>query len=151
MKKLLTASATAALILTTSALPALAAKGPAQKATGGVRFEQPAPYNNASMEFEVHDADEVGKTDKGSLRYADEVGYYVPDVYKVDVLGDNADFWGKVTESTHPGVPVGANVNIRVHDGGEPGTNGDLINGAVGVPAPAPSIPVTGGNLQVHS
>jgi len=127
-------------------------KGPAPKATGEVWFDHPTPaYGVAYCRFNAHDADTVNRTDKGTFYYSDNAGYYRLDIDTVDVDGSNASFWGDVVQSTHPAVPFGARVNIKVFDGGTPGTMGDLLDGAVNSEAGAPYIPITAGNLVVHT
>ena len=161
MKKLLIQGLGAATIFSFSVMPVLGApNGPAPKATGGISYE--AAGLDRQAQFQMHDGDAVGKTDKGMFKYSDANGdWYTVEVTAVNVSGDMAFFAGPVVAASQPGW-VGLWLSAAAHDGGEPGATVDHIYGIFtdqataeanvsGEVAPGPAFAVTNGNLQVHS
>src|SRR3989338_6177730 len=73
MKKLLIQGLGAATIFSFSIMPVLGApNGPAPRATGGISYE--AAGLDRQAQFQMHDGDAVGKTDKGMFKYSDANG-----------------------------------------------------------------------------
>jgi hypothetical protein len=143
-------------MLSMAVIPVLAVKpdhaGPTDKATGEIWFDHPDPvYGEAYMWFNAHEV-KGDRPAKGECYYSDDDGYYRFYVDDVTVWSaTDIEFSGVVVDSTHTGVQIGDRVNIRVLDMGTPGSDGDLLSGMVNGAAGPPSIPVTAGNLVVHT
>jgi hypothetical protein len=131
----------------------------APKATGGVGFTTPDGLQRW-VEFQVQAVS--GDTAKGMLNYHDADGnWYKADLQCLTVVGEFAFFSGSVVKS-RPEAWVGKCVQIAVHDGGTPGSNGDQIWGTFPdpdqvcwcgpryYPKPIPWFAVESGNLVVH-
>lgn len=132
----------------------------APKATGGVGFTTSDGLQRW-VEFQVQVVS--GDTAKGMLNYHDADGnWYKADLQCLTVVGDFAFFSGPLVKS-RPEEWVGQWVQIAVHDGGTPGSNGDQIWGTFCsgqlpycwcgprfYPKPIPWFAVESGNLVVH-
>jgi hypothetical protein len=131
----------------------------APKATGGVGFTTSDGLQRW-VEFQVQAVS--GDTAKGMLNYHDADGnWYKADLQCLTVVGDFAFFSGPVVKA-RPEAWIGQWVQVAVHDGGTPGSNGDEIWGTFCTtgqgcwctqhyyPKPIPWFAVESGNLVVH-
>ena len=132
----------------------------APKATGGVGFTTPDGLQRW-VEFQVQ-AVSVD-TAKGMLNYHDADGnWYKADLQCLTVVGETFAFFSGPVVKARPEAWVGQWVQVAVHDGGTPGSNGDQIWGTFcdpdqgcwcgprSYPKPIPWFAVESGNLVVH-